>query len=136
MRLKVLSLLFLMCFSVCCLADAVDLYPFVKTQHQEQFSRLTNQIRCLICQNESIADSSAPIANDLRQKVYEMVKEGSTDQQIKHFLVDRYGEFVLFKPRLSSQTAFLWAAPILFLIIGFTILLVRIRRSQISEVQS
>lgn len=113
-------------------ATTVDLYPFDKPEQQNQFSALTNQIRCLICQNESIADSNAPIANDLRQKVYNLVKDGRTNEEIKNYLVERYGEFVLFKPQLNAQTFLLWGTPILLLGFGFFILLIRIRAKPIN----
>lgn len=79
----------------------------------KRFYTLTQEIRCLVCQNQNIADSNAPLAKDLRAKVYRMVLANQSDAEIKDYLVKRYGEFILLKPRLSAKTFLLWAAPFL-----------------------
>lgn len=81
---------------------------------------ISKELRCLVCQNQSIDDSNAQLARDLRLLVREKLKNGATDQQVYDYLVSRYGEFVLLKPRLSEHTLFLWGAPALLLIIGLT----------------
>lgn len=81
---------------------------------------ISSHLRCLVCQNQSIDDSNAQLARDLRLLVREKLKNGATDQQVYDYLVSRYGEFVLLKPRLSEHTLFLWGAPALLLIIGLT----------------
>lgn len=89
---------------------------------------LSKSLRCMVCQNQSIDDSNAPLAHDLRVLVRERLKAGDTDQQVQDFLVARYGEFVLLEPRLSAHTILLWAVPGLILVIGIvTIVLMRIR---------
>lgn len=125
-------LVFLLLMQLCLTSTAipVELYPFTEASQKQQFSQLTNEIRCLICQNETIADSNAPIAKDLRQKVYEMIKAGDSSVTIKQFLLNRYGDFILFKPRFNSQTLLLWIAPILFLALGFFMLSFHIRRKK------
>jgi cytochrome c-type biogenesis protein CcmH len=77
---------------------------------------LSTELRCLVCQNESIDDSSAPLARDLRLLVRERIAAGESNAQVKHFLVQRYGEFVLLKPPVSARTALLWAGPFLVLL--------------------
>jgi cytochrome c-type biogenesis protein CcmH len=85
---------------------------------QARYENLTHQLRCLVCQNETIADSNATLAGDLRREVREMIAAGKTDDEISQFMLDRYGDFVLYKPRMTTLTFLLWAAPILLLAIG------------------
>ena len=85
---------------------------------QETYERLTHEVRCLVCQNQTIADSSAPLAADLRREIREMVEAGQSEAEIKTFLLDRYGDFVLYRPRFMPSTAILWLAPLLLLLIG------------------
>ncbi len=101
---------------------AIDTYEFSTPDRQQRFSVLTNELRCPKCQNQNIADSNSPIANDLRREIYRMLEEGKSDDQVIEFLVDRYGEFVLYKPRFSSKTIVLWGGPVLFLLIGLMVL--------------
>ena len=89
---------------------------------------LSKELRCMVCQNESIDDSGAPLAHDLRVLVRERLKAGDSDAQILNFLVARYGEFVLLKPRLSWHTAALWGLPPAALLIGVGMLVVAARR--------
>lgn len=86
--------------------------------HRETYERLTHEVRCLVCQNQTIADSSAPLAADLRREIREMVEAGESEAEIKTFLLDRYGDFVLYRPRLMPSTLMLWFAPVLLLLIG------------------
>src|ERR1700681_1535976 len=79
---------------------------------------ISHELRCMVCQNQSIDDSEAPLARDLRLLVRERLKAGDSDSQVVDFMVARYGEFVLLKPRMSWHTAILWAAPLTILIIG------------------
>jgi cytochrome c-type biogenesis protein CcmH len=89
---------------------------------------LSHELRCMVCQNQSIDDSDAPLAHDLRVLVRERLTAGDTDQQVLDFLVARYGEFVLLKPRFEWQTLPLWLAPVAILVIGGLTLLVAVRR--------
>jgi cytochrome c-type biogenesis protein CcmH len=79
---------------------------------------LSAELRCMVCQNQSIDDSDAPLAHDLRVLLRERIAAGDSDEQVMDFLVARYGEFILLKPRLSAQTALLWAAPVVLLVLG------------------
>lgn len=91
---------------------------------------ISHELRCMVCQNQSIDDSEAPLARDLRLLVRERLKTGDSDSQVIDFMVARYGEFVLLKPRMSWHTAILWGAPLAILIVGFlTIGLSVMRRS-------
>jgi cytochrome c-type biogenesis protein CcmH len=85
---------------------------------QETYERLTHEVRCLVCQNQTIADSSAPLASDLRREIRQMLEEGRSEDEVKTFLLDRYGDFVLYKPRFKGTTAVLWLAPLLLLLLG------------------
>lgn len=89
------------------------LYPFSSPADANRFETLTNEIRCVVCQNQNIADSNAPLANDLRAKIYGMVLEKKSDEEIKTYLVKRYGEFILLRPRLNKLTLLLWIFPLM-----------------------
>ncbi len=85
---------------------------------QSRFERITGELRCLVCQNESIADSNVELAGDLRRQVREMLIAGKSDDAIFQFMTDRYGEFVRFKPPLEPKTLLIWGAPFLMLLLG------------------
>lgn len=96
----------------------VDTFQFDKTENQERFRNLSNELRCPMCQNTSLSGSSGGVAEDLRREIYLMIKDGQTDQEIKDFMFERYGDFIFYKPRLTTGTIFLWAGPAFFLLIG------------------
>lgn len=104
----------LFCYSTSLLAE--DVYHFSSIKDSERFTALTKEIRCVVCQNQSIAESQAPIATDLKNKVYTLIQNQQTDQQIKAYLVKRYGEFILLNPRVNKSTLFLWGFPFLCLL--------------------
>jgi cytochrome c-type biogenesis protein CcmH len=89
---------------------------------------ITGELRCLVCQNQTIADSHADLAVDLRQEVREMLKRGMTDDQVRRYMTDRYGDFILYRPPLKATTAVLWLGPALLLAVALTALAVVIRR--------
>jgi cytochrome c-type biogenesis protein CcmH len=95
---------------------------------------LSKELRCMVCQNESIDDSAAPLAHDLRVLVRERLKAGDSDTQVVDFLVARYGEFVLLKPRLSWHTLALWGLPPAVLTIGIVMLIIVVRRRSVAPV--
>lgn len=97
-------------------------------EQQALYERLTFEVRCLVCQNQTIADSSAPLAADLRREIREKVSQGQTEAEIKTFLTERYGDFVLYRPRFGGPSMLLWLAPGLLLIFGLTVLWRSIRR--------
>ena len=94
--------------------------------------KLSEKLRCLVCQNQTIADSNAELANDLRRQIREQIAAGKSDSEILDYMVARYGDFVLYQPPLKATTALLWAGPALLLLIGFFILasILRARREQ------
>ena len=103
--------------------------PALAQQDDVRAKDLFNQLRCVVCQNQSIASSEAGVAKDLRQLVREQIDEGKSDPEIIDYLVDRYGEFVLLKPRLSPHTILLWLSPLLVGLFG-VFLIVRMRSSK------
>ncbi len=107
---------------------AIDTYQFRDEAERERYQALTKELRCPKCQNQDIADSNAPIAADLRREIFRMLGEGKSNQQIVDFMVDRYGDFVRYKPALSSRTWLLWFGPGLLLASGFVVLAVIVRR--------
>ena len=108
-------------------ADAAPLH-FNTPAEEARFHDLTLQLRCVMCQNQSLADSHALIALQLRREVLDLMRQGRSDDEIKAFLVQRYGEFVLYKPRLEERTWLLWAGPIVILLFGAGLLTVSMRR--------
>jgi cytochrome c-type biogenesis protein CcmH len=96
---------------------------------------LSQELRCMVCQNQSIDDSDAPLAHDLRVLVRDRLKAGDSDTQVLDFLVARYGEFVLLKPRLELRTLLLWGLPPLALIAGLAGLVVAMRRRKMSDTE-
>lgn len=127
--MKNLSILFIFFISLPLFA-AEDFYPFKSPAEQERFTVLTSELRCLVCQNQNLAESNAPLASDLRQQVYLHVQQGQTNKQIVDYLVARYGNFILYRPPLNPATIGLWLGPLLFLFIGIFYLLFYIRKKQ------
>jgi len=115
-------------------AHAVQPDEVMNDPAQEARARvLSREIRCMVCQNQSIDDSDAPLARDLRLLVRERIASGDSDRQVLDFLVARYGQFVLLKPRFESETALLWLFPPLVLIIGATLVFIALRRRAVRE---
>ena len=101
---------------------------FDSTEQQERFNELTEELRCLVCQNQNLADSDAPLAHDLRDEIYKMMQAGRSNDEIKIFLVERYGDFVLYRPPVKGNTLVLWLAPALLLIGGAAFVGLSVRR--------
>jgi cytochrome c-type biogenesis protein CcmH len=121
--------LFLAIAAVFCIAAASDPAERLPDPSQEARARgIFQEVRCLVCQNESIDDSQAQLAGDLRKIVRQQVAAGRSDAQIRQFLVDRYGEFVLLKPPFSAGNLALWVGPFVVVIVGGLLLLVLLRR--------
>lgn len=104
------------------LAPVQEPLVFENQQQQDRFDKLTKELRCLVCQNQNLADSDAQLAHDLRREVHELLQTGRNDDEIKQFLVDRYGDFVLYRPPVQKNTYLLWLAPLALLLIGALIL--------------
>lgn len=119
-----------------CIAAAADPATRLTDAAQEARARtLMAEIRCVVCQNESIAESQAPLAADMRQLVRRQVEQGRSDAEIKTYLVRRYGDFVLLRPRLTSETVVLWAAPVIAIVAGLLlcVYMLRNRRPSLDE---
>jgi len=95
---------------------------FESMLQEDRFNQLTLELRCLVCQNQNLADSDAQLAHDLRAEVHEMLVAGKSDDEIKQFMVERYGDFVLYRPPVQKNTYLLWLAPIVLLLIGGVVL--------------
>jgi cytochrome c-type biogenesis protein CcmH len=116
--MKRLILAVLIAFAVASAAFAIDITQFDDPAKQEQYLRMTHELRCMQCLNTSIADSQVNLAADLRREVHDLVQAGKSDDEIRAFMVARYGEFILFRPLVSARNMWLWAGPFLFLAIG------------------
>ena len=132
--------------ATCAVAAAVDATPVVAAPgpsaaparpiqfrdraEERRFRALTEQLRCVMCQNQSLADSNAMIAQDLRLEVLQLMRDGNSDAQIKTFLVERYTDFVLYKPELKPRTWLLWFGPALLLIGGAIAIVVIVRKQK------
>ena len=101
----------------------VDEKTFTDDTNQLRYDTLMEELRCLVCQNQSLADSGAGLAQDLRKKVVAMIEDGSDDQEIKDYMVQRYGEFILYRPRLNYSTVVLWFGPFLLLVVAIGIII-------------
>lgn len=95
---------------------------------EARLKHLAVELRCLVCQNQTLADSNAPLAEDLRREVREMIVKDMTDKEIVDFLVERYGDFVLYRPPLKATTTLLWVGPFVLLAVGATVLVITLRR--------
>lgn len=108
-------------------ALAQEPLSFDTPEQEARFQQLTLELRCLVCQNQNLADSDAELARDLREEIYEMMMAGQDNEQIKTFLVDRYGDFVLYRPALGGNTLLLWLMPGILLGIGAIVILFTVR---------
>ena len=107
--------------------SAIEALDFDNNDQEQLYGKLTEELRCLVCQNQNIADSNAELALDLRDKTYRLIKEGKDESEVKQWMIDRYGDFVLYKPPFKKETLVLWIGPgVLFFIAMFVV--VRIAR--------
>ncbi|MBK9495959.1 MAG: cytochrome c-type biogenesis protein CcmH [Xanthomonadales bacterium] len=109
-------------------ALAIDPLPFRDAAEEDRFRALTAELRCVMCQNQSLADSNAMIAGDLRKEVFELMQAGKSDDEIKSFLTERYTDFVLYDPPLQSKTWLLWFSPVVILLAGSIVVALIVRR--------
>ena len=98
------------------------------SEMDQRVSALANELRCLVCQNQTLADSNAPLAVDLRNQIREQLAAGKSEQEVTDFMVARYGDFVLYRPPLKASTLLLWVGPFLLLAAGLALLVFRLRR--------
>jgi cytochrome c-type biogenesis protein CcmH len=127
--MKHFFIIFLLLFSG--LASAISEYrKFDNPEQQTVYENLISELRCLVCQNQTIGDSNAELAADLRRQVYEMLQQGKSKQDIVQYMTDRYGDFVLYNPPFKAKTGLLWLGPVVFLLMGLTAVFLFARRKK------
>ncbi len=110
-------------------AYAVDTLPPLETEEKRSlYQKLLDEVRCMVCQNQNLRDSNAPLAKDMRRELRRMVEEGAGEDEVKQFLLDRYGDFALYRPRLAPNTLVLWAGPGVVVLIALGVLAKVVRR--------
>lgn len=114
---------------------AIQIYEFETLEQEQQFKELGSTLRCPKCQNNTIADSNAELAVDLRQKVYEMTKEGKSKQEIIDYMTARYGNFVTYNPPFTAATSILWLGPLFVVVFGFGFIVLRSRSKKAESKQ-
>lgn len=126
LSLSIWALCIMLLTGCCCAAELIYSFPNIK--QETQFAHLLKEFRCVVCQNQSLADSNAELAKDLRRQVYKLVRANNSDQEIINYLTSRYGDYILLKPPVKGATMLLWYGPLLFLLISFGIFITIIRR--------
>jgi cytochrome c-type biogenesis protein CcmH len=126
-------ILFLLLAVLALAAQAIDSLQFSNPEQQAAYESLTSELRCLVCQNQTIADSNADLAADLRRQVYEMLQQGKSKQAILQFMTERYGDFVLYKPPFKAKTGLLWLGPVAFLLAGLLAVFLVVRGKRRAE---
>ena len=106
----------------------IEIHSFDDPAKERTYKKLIDELRCLVCQNQNLADSNAELAQDLRRQTYEMVESGATQQEVIDYMVQRYGDFVLYRPPLKNSTLLLWVGPFIILAVGVIVLILFIRR--------
>ncbi len=106
---------------------AIEAYEFDSPRMEADYKQLIEELRCLVCQNQNLAGSDAGLAQDLRRETYEMLREGQTPQQVVEFMIARYGDFVLYRPRFKSDTYLLWLGPFVLLLAVLVVVIRRLR---------
>lgn len=124
----------LICVWIFCLSGfslaAIDTFEFASEDQQARYKHFVDELRCPKCQNQNLSGSNAPIAMDLRKQLYVMIEQGKSDDEIVTYMLDRYGDFILYKPRLTAKTIFLWSAPVFFLLVGVLVLIILLRHKR------
>lgn len=109
---------------------AVDTFEFETDEQQRRFRQMSNDFRCPMCQNTNLTGSGGGVAEDLRREIYLMIMDGKTDYEIEQFMLERYGDFIFYRPRLMTETLLLWFGPLVFLLLGGWIIAGIIRRAR------
>ena len=125
-KLKVCCVLIAHLYTCAAMAEPITVSP----QYEDRYYSLLNELRCLVCQNQTIAESDADLAKDLRFEVKKMLEEGATDAEIIDFMAGRYGDFVLYKPPVKPKTYLLWFGPFIFLALVLFILIVIVKKQK------
>ena len=131
MKLNIVTFLALFLLQLGSYVNAsVEVQSFNSPEQEQIYKKLINELRCLVCQNQNLADSNAELAQDLRKKVVEMIHAGKSEQQIVEYMVIRYGDFVLYRPPVNERTWLLWFGPFVILLLGLFVLVVFVKRQQ------
>ncbi len=124
--------LLILCFLLFSLPShaAIEAYEFQSAQMEADYNKLISELRCLVCQNQNLADSNAELAKDLRKQTHEMLTQGKTPDQVVQYMIDRYGDFVLYRPRLKTDTLLLWFGPFALLVLVLWLVIRVMRKKQ------
>ena len=134
LRIKLTPLLgLLFCFICPATYSAIVTFEFDNAQQEELFHDLSKQLRCPKCQNQNIADSNAQLAQDLRYKTYQLVKQGQSEEEVIDYMVARFGNFVRYDPPMTPATIFLWLGPLLFIVLALYFLYAQIKKQDNSD---
>lgn len=125
MHKKIIATLFSLLFVLGVAEESKEVYPFEDTVQEERFLSLLNELRCPKCQGSNLAGSNAPIAIDLKREVYRLIESGKTEEEVKNYLVDRYGNFIVYDPPFEKETYALWLAPLLLFLATLSVILFR-----------
>jgi len=128
-KIQIVIFPLLLFFSLSGVSAPIETFKFESAETEKIFHKLSEELRCLVCQNQNIAESNADLAKDLRLEIYTMLSEGKTEDEIVDFMVQRYGDYVLYRPPFKPMTWLLWAGPIIIFFIGL-IFVVRFMKSQ------
>ena len=109
---------------------AIESYEFKSAQMESDFNILIKELRCLVCQNQNLAGSNSDLAKDLRRQTYELLTQGKTPDQVVQYMIDRYGDFVLYRPRLKRNTLLLWFGPFVLLALVLWLVIRAMRKKQ------
>ena len=115
---------------------AVEVLEFNSTQQEQRYLDLIDELRCMVCQNQNLADSNAGLAKDLRERTYQMVRTGQSDDEIVDYMIERYGDFVMYRPPLKGSTYLLWFGPVIFIVIAGLTALAYSRRMRTKPTQT
>lgn len=132
---SILAFVITLSFSPGAVSAPIETFKFDSPETEKVFHKLSEELRCLVCQNQNIAESNADLAKDLRLEIYTMLSQGKTEDEIVDFMVQRYGDYVLYRPPFKPLTWLLWIGPLIIFILGL-IFVVRFMKSQSSVVSS
>lgn len=113
----------------------VEVYQFDNPDQEKTYKVLIEELRCLVCQNQSIAESNAELAQDMRRKTYELVKSGKTKSEIRDYMAERYGDFMLYSPPMNPVTWLLWFGPAVALLVGFVVVILLVKKQKRTTVE-
>ena len=134
--MKVIFLVFCLLAWLAPVRASIEAYQFESAEMEADYNQLVNELRCLVCQNQNLAGSDADLARDLRRETYDMLNQGKSQQQVIDFMVERYGDFVLYRPQFKSTTYLLWLGPFLLLLCVLVLLVRRLLSAAKPEVDA